>query len=185
MKKFINIIIIILLAQITTLQPLISQDIKDIENIKGGYLMDQKIYLKKDMNDLFKHSQSSLVIYKKAKKQRVIAHITAGLGAASSIFGLVIMDANAPNNRPLDNSGWSKLSNNLAEGYFSFGVGMLAVGVGLGITSYSKYKSSNNKYKEALDEYRTSSLKANNPMQDDVIIRTNISGNGISLFYNF
>lgn len=184
-NNIIKLIALIIISIFTYPQSIHAQELDDIKKTQGGYIMDDNVFLRKEMKELFKDSNNSMDLYKKAKRQRVSGHVSLGLGAASSVYGLAVMYGNRPDNRIDNNAPFADLSNNLAEGYFNFGIAMVALGVGLGANSLANYKKSHINYKRALHEYSLSNLKVKDSTEDYIIIETKVTGNGIGLTYSF
>lgn len=183
--NFIKSIAIIITLSCICYQSLHGQEFEDIKHIKGGFTMNNKGYLKEDMKDLFKDSPYSMYLYKKAKKQRIIGHATLVLGTASSVYGLLLMDPFTSKKKINTNNSFAEYSNELSEMVHNVGVGFLVAGAALGTVSILKYRVSNRNYKKSLQEYGISKRKTLDTNSDDVIIKTQITGNEMGLIYQF
>ena len=156
-----------------------------IAEIEGGYIMNDRVFLKKDMKDIFKDSPEALGAYNKAYNQKKIGDISLGLGAGSTIAGLVmvkygrsVMDRN--------DDLLEAIVNGIGGGIFVVGGYLiLATAVGLVTISIINYSSSAGSYKRALQEYRWSEIEKHGYNKDDVSIQAEVTGNGVSLTYNF
>lgn len=184
-NNIIKYIALIITFIFTYSQSIHAQELEDIKRSRGGYIMNSKVYLKKDMKVLFKDSRYSMDLYKKARKQRIVGHISLGLGATSTTFGLLLMNTGANLNRPENYRPTDGILNNAKDIYSTSGKVFLYSGLILGTVSLIEYQASNRNYKKALQEYSLSNLEVKDLTRDDIIIKTKVSGNGIGLTYNF
>lgn len=166
----------------------VSQNVhaQKIDKTRDGYIMDHTLYLKKDMKDLFKDSPDAMKYYNKANNKKAVGNVTLGLGIASTIPGILLIRSGRKIATSNTNNLGEAFVNGIAGGIsITGGLVLVGVGVGLGTISFISYSSSRSNYKRALREYNWSEIEKNGYKKDETFIQTSLSGNGLSLTYNF
>ena len=158
---------------------------QQIATIKGGYIMNVQVFMKKDMKNIFADSPEALRIHNLAANQKRIGDISISLAGGALISGIFSI---SHGQKIIDSSDnlLELTVNTMGGGVFVVGGYLLVVGgVALATISLVNYSSSANSYKRALHEYSWSNFEKNGFDRDKVYIDANISSSGVSLTYNF
>lgn len=179
--KLLSVLFILFFASISH-----NANAQKIKKTKGGYVMGSTIYLKNDMVNLFKDTPDALLLYEKAKRQNSFGNVSLSLSGAITVSGVLMMRkgrsiANQKNN----NLG--EVFNNAIEAVILSIGGLLFISTGVSLLTISlvSYAGSKSNYKKALREYNWSEIESVGYKKDKVFIETSVTGNGVSMTYNF